>query len=229
MTSRNRSLRITALGRRPWTVGSAGNPGWLTALVPVAISLVSLALSVYTIIEANREPQIWLSPPVFVKLAMKPAYAVPWDTGVRPRFFVQPRLVSTARNDRVVAISDLQLEVAPPGGGPPLPFTWMEQGTWQYEPESGTETYLKLADPAPLVVSPTSPQLPICLFVGPPDWRWQPGTYTVTIVASRSDGGFPVRAAFTMTVSAEQAAFVTAPGFLYYVVVESHAATPVAS
>jgi hypothetical protein len=173
---------------------------WLTAAAPVAISLLSLVLSVYSIIEANRKPELWLSAPDVVRIA----------SGERAWFYVQPRLVSAARNDRMSIISGLQLEVVPPDGGPPIAFIWDEQGTWQYDHESRGLTWIFLADAAPLVVGPSSPQLPYCLFEGPPDWRWQAGTYRVTIIATQEQDADPVRTTFEMTVPAETADFINA-------------------
>jgi hypothetical protein len=181
--------------------GDARNvPLWLTAGAPVAIALVSLVLSLYTIVEANREPEIWLTAPDVVRVA----------AGDRAWFYVQPRFVSAARNDRVAVIADLRLEVAGPDGGPPVAFTWDEQGTWQYDPASQALTWIYLADPAPLVVAPSSPQLPICLFTGPAGWRRQEGTYWVTIAAGRGPGAAPLRTNFVMTLPTASADLVNA-------------------
>ena len=123
--------------------------------------------------------------------------------GERAWFYVQPRLVSAARNDRVAVISGLKLEVAGPNGGEPAAFAWDEQGIWQYDPAGQALTWIYLADPAPLVVGPSSPQLPICLFTGPPGWRWQAGTYWVTILAAQEPGADPLRADFVVTLPTE--------------------------
>lgn len=173
---------------------------WLTAAAPVAISLLSLALSIYTIIEANREPEVWLSAPDIVRIA----------SGERAWFYVQPRLVSAARNDRMSIISELELEVITQDEESPVTFTWDEQGTWQYDPESRGLTWIFVADAAPLVVGPSSPQLPYCLFEGPEDWRWRAGRYQVTIVATRAQDAGVVRATFAMEVPAETAEFINA-------------------
>lgn len=49
--------------------GDGSVPAWLTVEAPVAISLFSLLLSVYTIVVSNREPDIWLSAPDVVRVA----------------------------------------------------------------------------------------------------------------------------------------------------------------
>jgi hypothetical protein len=164
----------------------SASPAWLTAVAPVAISLLSLALSGYAIIEANREPEIWLSAPDVVRMA----------AGEQAWFYVQPRLVSAARNDRIAIVSGLRLELTVPEGGSPVQFSWDEQGTWQYDPESRGLTWIFVADTAPLVVGPSSPQLPYCLFLGPPDWQWQAGTYQVAIIATKGQDGEALRTTF---------------------------------
>jgi hypothetical protein len=196
-------------------------------VVPVGIALLSLALSVYTIIEANREATVWLSAPVVVRAAVSSSSFT--LAGVElAQLYVQPRLVSTARNDRLAVITNLALEVTAPGGDAPIPFTWREEGNWQYNPVGPTSTYYSLADPAPLVVSPSSPQRPICMFIGPPGWQWQPGSYLVTIIAERGEDAAPLRAAFTMTLPEESVESITAsPGA--WVKIDTQAVTPVPS
>jgi hypothetical protein len=184
--------------RRPPRGEASDTPLWLTAVAPVALSLLSLALSVYTIFEANREPEIWLSAPDVVRVA----------SGEQAWFYVQPRLVSAANNDRVGIVSGLRLEVEPPEGEAFVTFAWDEQGTWQYDPESRGLTWIFVADSAPLVVGPSSPQLPYCLFLGPLDWRWQAGTYHVTIIATQGQGADTLRTTFRMTVPVETADFI---------------------
>lgn len=172
---------------------------WFGTLLPVVISLFSLVLSIYTIFAANREPVIWLSAPDVVRLSM----------GERAWFYVQPRLVSAASNDRVGVVSGLRLEVTAPGEQDPAVFFWDEQGAWEYDHENRGLTWIYVADAAPLVVGPSSPQLPICLFEAPEGWVWQPGDYSATIVASRGEGQPDLRTEFAMTLSPEVAAAVT--------------------
>lgn len=187
--------------RRHWQrseSAGAANPIWLTAVAPLAISLLSLGLSVFSIFEATREPEIWLSAPDVVRVA----------TGEAAWFYVQPRLVSAARNDRVAVVSGLRLELVTPNGGTPVTFMWDEQGTWQYDTVSRGLTWIFVADAAPLVVSPSSPQLPYCLFLGPPGWQWRAGDYLVTIVATRGQNADALRTTFKMTLPAETAEFI---------------------
>ena len=178
---------------------AAAAPPWLTGLAPVAISLLSLLLSAYAIVEANREPAVWLSAPDVVRVA----------AGERAWFYVQPRLVSVAANDRPAVVSGLRLEVAGPDGGPPAEFVWDEQGTWAYDPASRGLTWIYQADAAPLVVGPSSPQLPIGLFEGPPGWAWREGTYRVAILAGRGQDRDALRAAFAVTLLAADVELIT--------------------
>lgn len=87
--------------------------------------------------------------------------------------------------------------------GEPVSFTWDEQGFWQYDPVNHGLDWIYLADPAPLVVSPNSPQLPICLFIGPPAWSWQAGAYQVRITAGRDQDAGALQSAFTLTLPAK--------------------------
>ena len=74
-------------------------------------------------------------------------------------------------------------------------------------------TWIYLADSAPLVVGPSSPQLPICLFVGPQGWTWQPGIYSVAIVAEPGQGAGPLRTTFAAVLPAETAELIASqPG-----------------
>jgi hypothetical protein len=176
-------------------------PLWLTAGAPVAISLVSLLLSVYTIIEANREPEIWLSPPGVVRIALGPQE--------QALIYAQPRFVSAAHNDRVAVIAGMEMLVTKPDGELAT-FTWTEQGIWEYDPVSRGLTWFFQADAAPLVVGPSSPQLPICLFESPTGWRWQDGAYRLTIAATRGQGSHSLETTFGMMVSAETAEYLNA-------------------
>lgn len=131
-------------------------------------------------------------------------------SGERAWFYAQPRLVSAARNDRVAIVTGLRLEDAGPAGASPAAFVWDEQGTWRYDPVGRGLTWIYVADAAPLVVGPSSPQLPICLFESPPDWRWQAGEFLVTIMAELGEGAAPLRTTFAAELPAQAAELITA-------------------
>lgn len=100
----------------------------------------------------------------------------------------------------MAVITSLRLDVTAPNGGEAVSFGWDEQGTWQYDTVNRELTWIYLADPAPLVVSPSSPRLPICLFEGPPGWQWQAGTYQVRILAGREQENNALQSDFTLTL-----------------------------
>ena len=54
-----------------------------------------------------------------------------------------------------------------------------------------------------MVVSPTSQQLPIVLFVGPEGWAWEPRSSRVTLTADRAVAGEPLREAFALPLTQE--------------------------
>jgi hypothetical protein len=162
----------------------------VTGVAPVAISLVSLLLSLYTIVDANRDPSVSLTLPDIVRVAQGQQDA--W-------IYLQPRFVGTGRNQRVAVISDVRLRVEPEQGEP-MAFTWDEQGTWQFSTEDKSLTWIYLADPAPLVVSQSTPQLPINLYVGPEGWEWAPGTYLLVVEADQSTTDEVLRAAVRITL-----------------------------
>ena len=160
---------------------------------PIAVSLVSLMLSLYSIVAANREPEIDLSLPEIVRITQGP-----FDSWL----YLQPRFVSTGRNDRVAVVSELRVRLEPETGEP-IPFVWDEQGTWRYDPERPEDglTWVYTADPAPLVVGPSNPALPIGLFVGPPDWPWTPGTYRIVVEAEQNTTGKTLTASTRITIT----------------------------
>ena len=127
-------------------------------------------------------------------------------------------------------ITDLGLEVVTPEGGAPISFVWTEQGEWRNDPLAAFPwVYYALGESGPLVVGPSSPQMPTCVFIGPPDWLWQPGDYQVTTVARCGETAPPLRARFTMTLTTDQVESLLANLGHQYVLVDTVAApsTPV--
>jgi hypothetical protein len=188
--------------RRPR--GESTESLWWTTRAPLLVSLASMFFSLlvtaYTIYEANREPEVWLSAPDVVRIATGE------NTGW---FYVQPRLINTARNDREAVITKFQLEVAAPDGQQPAIFNCDEFGSWQYDSVNRWLYWMYQGDAAPLAVSPASPQLPTCNFIGPFGWSWKPGDYQVIILAWLPQKSEPLRASFTMTVSDQALEYIT--------------------
>ncbi len=71
---------------------------------PFAIAALSLALAIYGLVDARRAPRVLLSLPDRVRMAQGS------DTGW---LYLQPRFVSTGRNERVEVITDVRLLVEP--------------------------------------------------------------------------------------------------------------------
>ena len=98
---------------------SGGRAASIPAGVPLVVSLVSLGLSGFAVFVDNRDPEVLLTAPAWVRVAQGPNDA--W-------LYVQPRFVSTGRNDRVEVITDITLRVEPLNGGQASDFVWDEQG-----------------------------------------------------------------------------------------------------
>ena len=175
--------------------------GWVATGGPLAVSALSLGLSVFALVEANRVPEVLLGVPASARVAQGATDA--W-------LYLQPQLLSTGANQRVEVVTDLRLQVEPAGDGAPAAFRWDETGTWDYDEQNGVFNWAYVGDPAPLVVSPTSPQLPTVLFVGPEGWAWEPRSYQVTVIADRAVAGEPLRQAFALRLSEEVVAELNA-------------------
>jgi hypothetical protein len=157
---------------------------WLTIL-PVGVALVSLALSLYNLVQTHEAPDVILTMPDRVRVT---------QNGDTAFLYLQPRFVNTGDNQRNEIVGNLTVEVQPAAGEPPAIFVWNEQGAWSFDHDSRRLTWQFVADPGPLVVDPNDPQLPICLFFSPAGWAWQPGTYRVTVIAERTIHDEPLRA-----------------------------------
>jgi hypothetical protein len=167
------------------------------AWVPLAASALSLVLSVASIVVATRDPEVMLILPPIVRIAQ----GADFDSAY---LYLQPAFVSTGANDRAEVIRDLVLVVQPDGGGDAVEFTWDETARLVYDDESGEIGYEYLADPVPLLVSPTTAQSPLGLFDAPDGWAFEAGTYRLTVRASRVVAAQPLEEGFDLTLDAEQ-------------------------
>lgn len=182
---------------------------WHTIL-PVGVSLVSLVISVYGVLLTRHAPQVVMTMPDRVRVVQEGNVAF---------LYLQPRFVNTGDNQRNEVITGLVADVQPAAGGEPATFTWDEQGAWLFDHASRSLTWQFVSDPGPLVVSPNSPQLPICLFMSAPGWAWQPGAYRVTVTAPRAIQHGPLRAQLEFTldrqtvdvISNQSGTFLTIP------------------
>ncbi|HYN89412.1 MAG TPA: hypothetical protein VER55_12825 [Ardenticatenaceae bacterium] len=173
----------------------------LIVWVPIVTSLVSLTIAVSSYAVATRAPEVVLVPPRQVRVA---------QGGEAAFLYVQPTFLSAGRNNRAEVILTMRLEVAPVESESSVEFYWDEQGAWQPTGGSQELSWVFVSDPVPLLVTPQSPQLPVGLFIGPPEWAFEPGTYRVTVVAERGVVSTPLRDTFEVELSQEDIDFLNA-------------------
>ena len=147
---------------------------WLIAGIPVAIAVLSFALSLYIWYDGNRPPAIELTLPDRVRVTQ--GHDSAW-------LYIQPRFFSTSESDRIDGIAGIDVSVTLSADDEPATFEWDEQGTWAFNQAARSLTWQWVADPGPLVVSPAVPQQPVGLFMAPDGWYWQAGEYLVTVTA----------------------------------------------
>jgi hypothetical protein len=171
--------------------------------VPLTASFLSLALSVAAIVVSTQQPEVMLILPDQVRIAQGRSSGSAF-------VYLQPAFVSTGQNERVEVIRDMTLEVALDGTAMQS-FRWDEQARLVTD-EAGTLSYQYVADAVPILVSPRSASAPLCLFDAPDGWFFAPGTYTLTLLGHRVVVAEPVRATFSLTLGAEDIAFLDGPG-----------------
>jgi hypothetical protein len=178
---------------------------WLSIL-PVGASLISLVLSLYSVASDREPPDVVMTMPDRVRIAQGADAA--W-------LYLQPRFVNTGGNNRNEIISRLSIEIFLLPEGIPATMVWDEQGTWHYDAANSGITWQFVADPGPIVVGPNAPQFPIGLFIAPPGWLWQPGTYHVTVIADRTIDHTPLRSSLDLTLTTTDIDVVSDPsGYL---------------
>ena len=72
--------------------------------------------------------------------------------------------------------------------------------------------YEYVRDAQPLLVSQGNPQAPVSTFVGPPGWYFAPGTYRVTLIATRQVNTAPLQRTIQVTLTASDIATLNASG-----------------
>lgn len=174
---------------------------WISIL-PVGVSLISLCLSLFSLVNDRQAPDIELTMPIRVRVAQ--GATAPW-------LYIQPRFVNTGGNNRNEIIKMISIEVTPLSSGTPAQFFWDEQGTWIYNGQTELLDWQFVADPAPLVVGPNDPQFPLGLFIGPTNVRWAAETYRVTVIATRSLQQDPLRGTIEFTIPPNLLAIVLDP------------------
>ena len=174
------------------------------AWVPLTASLLSLILSVAAIIVSTQQPEVMLILPDQIRVAQGRSSGSAF-------VYFQPAFVSTGQNERVEVIRDMSLAVQS-ASGPAAVLAWDEQVRLVTDPQTGVLSYQYVADAVPILVSPRSASAPLGLFDAPDGWFFQPGTYAFTLTAQRVVASEPLRSTFSITLSAENVAFLDAPG-----------------
>lgn len=170
--------------------------------VPLTAALLSLPLSVVAIYTSTQQPTVSLLMPSQVRIAQGHATGGAY-------LYLQPAFVNTAQNNRVEVIRDMSLHVTGPATAD---FTWTQQLRLETDPDTGGLTYTYVADAVPLVVSPSNAASPLGLFEAPKGWFFSAGTYEFTLNADRVVAATPLTATFSVTLTAENVAFLDQPG-----------------
>jgi hypothetical protein len=170
--------------------------------VPLTAALLSLSLSVVAIYTATQQPSVTLLMPSQVRIAQGRSTGAAY-------LYLQPAFVNTAGNNRVEVIRDMALHVT---GPVTADFRWTQQLRLVTDAEAGGLTYQYVGDAVPLVVSPSNAASPLGLFEAPPGWFFAAGPYEFTLRADRVVAGSPLTATFSVTLTAEDIAFLDEPG-----------------
>lgn len=170
--------------------------------VPLTAALLSLPLSVVAIYTSTQQPSVSLLMPSQLRIAQGRSTGGAY-------LYLQPAFVNTAQNNRVEVIRDMSLSVTGPATAE---FSWTQQLRLETDPDSGGLTYQYVADAVPLVVSPSNAASPLGLFEAPNGWFFGAGTYELTLNADRVVAGSPLTATFSVTLTAEDVAFLDQPG-----------------
>jgi hypothetical protein len=166
----------------------------LRAWLPIAISLLSLGISIFTFLVTYAVPGVSLRIPDIIRV-------VQGRNAGYSYLYLQPIFVSIGHSSRVEAITGMMLRVERIGSGKPIAFHWTDLARFTWNPATTSMSYDRIGDPAPLPVSPTNPQTPVATFNAPPGWYFTPGTYRMTLIARRALVPWPLQASFTVTLS----------------------------
>jgi hypothetical protein len=169
----------------------SGIPNWLSFWVPIVTSLASFVISITSLFIAGQEPELAVTLPAQMRAVQAPTYTY---------LYLQPAFFSRGRNERSETIITLRLRAEPEQGGAAADFRCLEHGEWEWDVANRVASYKYLRDAVPLVVSPGSPQSPLCTFIGPSDWFFQAGVYRMTLEADRSVAATPLISTFTANI-----------------------------
>ncbi len=170
--------------------------------VPLTAALLSLVLSVVAIYTATQQPSVTLLMPAQVRIALGRATGASY-------LYLQPAFVNTGANNRAEVVRDMVLHVTGPARAD---FTWTEQLRLVTDPATGQLSYQYVADSMPLVVSPSNAASPLALFMAPHGWFFAAGTYQFNLTADRVVAGSALSGSFSVTLSADNIAFLDQAG-----------------
>ncbi|MEX2030523.1 MAG: hypothetical protein WD906_06095 [Anaerolineales bacterium] len=164
--------------------------------IPILTAAASFVISIYTFFVTSRPPDVEVISPRQIRVAQGGEGGA-W-------VYAQPVLVASGRGERAEVVLDIRMHVEPLATAGGVDFRWDEVGTWQYDPVSQELGWTFLSDPSPLLFTAQTAQAPVLLFIGPPDWQFEGGTYRIVIEVDRAVDPQPARATLQITLSDPQ-------------------------
>lgn len=176
-------------------------PIWLSFWVPIVTALASLALSLYTFAVTMQNPDMLVVMPDVVRIAQG------GPSG--PLIYAQPVFIGTGMSERVDVVTGIHLRVEPinPSGGS-VEFVWDEQGEWVYDPVTQHFNWIYKGDSGAFLVGARNAQDFMGLFIGPQEWRFEPGRYRIVLVADRVTNRQPLSEAIEIVLAPENVEFL---------------------
>ena len=172
-------------------VGTVAN--WLRAkaldIGALVISLVALGLSAYSFHLTTETPEVRMQIPEKVRVMQ----ATQDDEA---ELYLQPHFINTGKNARgdVIDSIDLSVTYLPNGESVERKDIWFQPesyGKWDVSKEEYDleyffqDSYSIGSDPYPLVLGPATSEAPVVSFEAEEGFSFEPGTYQITIRASR--------------------------------------------
>jgi hypothetical protein len=172
----------------------------------VATSLLSLAISVASYVNSTRAPETALVMPPNVRIAS------PLERDDRHDVILQPTFIIPSGGERPEVITGLNLKVTELATGETVDAAWVQLGRLDLNEAETAVDYVFAADPSPLLLTASSPQLPVTAFKTPFGWRFEEGRYRLTLTAQRSSTETPLEGTVEVEIAAERAERLTEVG-----------------
>jgi hypothetical protein len=167
------------------------------AWIPTITAAVSFLISIYTFLSTSRPPRIELIPPRLVRIAQ--------GGPAGPHVYLQPVLLGQGRGERAEVVLGFTLRAEPLAGGAAADFIWDETGEWIFDSETQELSWAYLSDPGPVLLTAQTALAPTLLFVGPADWRFDPGAYRLTLLVEPAVGRGAIQERFGIALTEEDA------------------------